>query len=39
MCKGLLTLTLGLIAFVLMPPSPTQTANWARGKKGWFTER
>ncbi|GIK04612.1 hypothetical protein Aspvir_008695 [Aspergillus viridinutans] len=22
-----------------MPPSPTQTANWARGKKGWFTER
>ncbi|KAK5380523.1 hypothetical protein LTR20_007035 [Exophiala xenobiotica] len=37
--EGLLTLTLGLIAFVLMPPSPTQTANWARGKKGWFTER
>lgn len=22
-----------------MPPGPTQTANWARGKKGWFTER
>ncbi|KAF7162003.1 hypothetical protein CNMCM5623_007374 [Aspergillus felis] len=37
--EGLLTLTLGLLAFILMPPSPTQTANWARGKKGWFTER
>jgi MFS family permease len=37
--QGLLTLTLGLLAFILMPPSPTQTANWARGKKGWFTER
>ncbi|OCT52569.1 putative transporter [Cladophialophora carrionii] len=37
--EGLLTLLLGLVAFVLMPPSPTQTANWARGKKGWFTER
>ncbi|EXJ60571.1 hypothetical protein A1O7_04724 [Cladophialophora yegresii CBS 114405] len=37
--EGLLTLVLGLIAFALMPPSPTQTANWARGKKGWFTER
>ncbi|EOD52526.1 putative mfs transporter protein [Neofusicoccum parvum UCRNP2] len=22
-----------------MPPGPTQTANWARGKTGWFTER
>lgn len=22
-----------------MPPGPTQTANWSRGKKGWFTER
>ncbi|KAH2906373.1 hypothetical protein KXV75_007675 [Aspergillus fumigatus] len=37
--EGLLTLTLGFSAFILMPPSPTQTANWARGKKGWFTER
>ncbi|KAL1963588.1 hypothetical protein VTN77DRAFT_8033 [Rasamsonia byssochlamydoides] len=29
----------GLAAFVLMPPGPTQTANWSRGKKGWFSER
>ncbi|OQV04527.1 hypothetical protein CLAIMM_09390 [Cladophialophora immunda] len=37
--EGLLTFVLGLVAFVLMPPGPCQTANWARGKKGWFTER
>ncbi|KAL4905424.1 hypothetical protein BDW74DRAFT_167677 [Aspergillus multicolor] len=37
--EGLLTLLIGLVAFVLMPPGPCQTANWARGKEGWFTER
>ncbi|KAK0103873.1 hypothetical protein ONS96_004982 [Cadophora gregata f. sp. sojae] len=37
--EGLITLVLGLIAFILMPPSPTQTASKLRGKKGWFTER
>ncbi|KAL5342108.1 major facilitator superfamily domain-containing protein [Aspergillus crustosus] len=37
--EGLLTLLIGLIAFVLMPAGPCQTANWARGKRGWFTER
>ncbi|KPI34576.1 putative transporter [Cyphellophora attinorum] len=37
--EGLLTLVLGLLAFGLMPPSPTQTKNWFRGKNGWFTER
>ena len=37
--QGLLTLVIGLSAFVLMPAGPCQTANWARGKKGWFTER
>ncbi|KAL2796196.1 major facilitator superfamily domain-containing protein [Aspergillus keveii] len=37
--EGLITLLIGLSAFVLMPPGPCQTANWARGKKGWFTER
>ncbi|KAL4732859.1 major facilitator superfamily domain-containing protein [Aspergillus similis] len=37
--EGLLTLLIGLMAFILMPPGPCQTANWARGKKGWFTER
>lgn len=37
--EGLFTLLVGLSAFVLMPPSPCQTANWARGKKGWFNGR
>src|SRR4051794_27700558 len=37
--EGLLTLILGVVAFVLMPPSPTQTASTLRGKKRWFTER
>ncbi|KAE8149807.1 major facilitator superfamily domain-containing protein [Aspergillus avenaceus] len=37
--EGLLTVLIGLTAFVLMPPGPCQTANWARGKKGWFTPR
>ncbi|OJJ07697.1 hypothetical protein ASPVEDRAFT_142165 [Aspergillus versicolor CBS 583.65] len=37
--EGLLTLLIGISAFILMPPGPCQTANWARGKKGWFTER
>ncbi|KAH8426255.1 putative MFS transporter [Aspergillus melleus] len=37
--EGLFTLALGLIAFLLLPPSVTQTASWARGKKGWFTAR
>ncbi|KAJ5817793.1 hypothetical protein N7447_007801 [Penicillium robsamsonii] len=37
--EGLLTLLFGLSAYVLMPPGPCQTANWSRGKSGWFTER
>ncbi|GLA05031.1 hypothetical protein AnigIFM60653_005100 [Aspergillus niger] len=37
--EGLLTLALGLLAIILLPPSATQTAHWARGKKGWFTAR
>lgn len=37
--EGLLTLLIGLSAFILMPPGPCQTASWARGKKGWFSER
>ncbi|KUJ08168.1 MFS general substrate transporter [Mollisia scopiformis] len=37
--EALLTLVVGVAAFVLMPPSPTQTASTLRGKKGWFTER
>lgn len=37
--EGLITLVVGGIAFGLMPASPTHTAGWLRGKKGWFTER
>ncbi|KAH7149095.1 major facilitator superfamily domain-containing protein [Dactylonectria estremocensis] len=39
MIEGVLTLSVGLLAFGFMPPSPTQTANWFRGEKGWFSER
>ncbi|KAI8944842.1 major facilitator superfamily domain-containing protein [Xylaria longipes] len=37
--KGLITSTIGLMSFVMLPPGPTQTASWSRGKKGWFTAR
>ncbi|KAJ5952232.1 uncharacterized protein N7479_010645 [Penicillium vulpinum] len=37
--EGLLTLLIGLSAYILMPPGPCQTANWSRGKSGWFTAR
>jgi hypothetical protein len=37
--QGLLTLVVGIAAFVLMPAGPCQTASWFRGKKGWFTEK
>ncbi|KAI0123939.1 major facilitator superfamily domain-containing protein [Xylariales sp. AK1849] len=37
--EGLITGTVSLLSFALMPPGPTQTANWSRGKKGWFTPR
>lgn len=37
--QGLLTLVIGLVASVLMPPGPCQTASWFRGKNGWFSER
>jgi hypothetical protein len=36
--KGFLTLLVGLFAYALMPSSPTATAGWLRGRKGWFTE-
>ncbi|TLD23016.1 hypothetical protein PspLS_07062 [Pyricularia sp. CBS 133598] len=39
MIEGLVTLIIGLLAFGLMPAGPCQTANWFRGKKGWFSER
>ena len=34
-----MTLIIGVFSWGMMPPGPTQTANWFRGKKGWFTER
>ncbi|KAF9741409.1 hypothetical protein PMIN02_000962 [Paraphaeosphaeria minitans] len=37
--EGLLTLIAGLLAFLLMPSSPTSTSGWLRGRRGWFTKR
>jgi hypothetical protein len=36
--EGSLTALIGLVSWFYLPPSPTQTASWFRGK-GWFTER
>lgn len=36
--EGGLTLVVGLLSFVMMPPGPTQTRTWYR-PKGWFNER
>ena len=37
--RGIITLVVGLSAFVLMPAGPCQTAHWTRGKAGWFSAR
>lgn len=37
--EGLITGVVGIFAAFYMPPSPTQTAGWTRGKRGWFNER
>ncbi|KAK0638485.1 major facilitator superfamily domain-containing protein [Cercophora newfieldiana] len=37
--EGILTLIIGIFSWGIMPPGPTQTRNWFRGKDGWFTER
>ncbi|KAJ5165764.1 Major facilitator superfamily domain general substrate transporter [Penicillium capsulatum] len=37
--EGLITLVVGLAAYILMPPGPCQTAHWSRGKSGWFSPR
>ncbi|KAG6359835.1 hypothetical protein INS49_010888 [Diaporthe citri] len=37
--EGGLTTIIGLFAGIYMPPSPTQTASWFRGRDGWFSER
>ena len=36
--EGTLTGLIGVISWFYIPPSPTQTASWFRGKKGWFSE-
>ncbi|KAJ5463727.1 hypothetical protein N7475_008671 [Penicillium sp. IBT 31633x] len=37
--EGALTFMIGVISWFYLPPSPTETASWFRGKDGWFTER
>ena len=37
--EGGLTAVIGLLSWFYLPPSPTQTASWFRGKNGWFSER
>jgi len=37
--EGTLTGLIGILAWFYLPPSPTQTASWFRGKNGWFSER
>lgn len=37
--EGLIMLGIGVLAYVLMPYSPTSTASYFRGASGWFTER
>lgn len=37
--EGIATLIIGIFSWGLMPPGPTQTKNWFRGKNGWFNER
>jgi MFS family permease len=36
--EGTLTGLIGIATYFYLPPSPTQTASWFRGKNGWFTE-
>jgi sugar phosphate permease len=37
--EGGLTALIGVFSWFYLPPSPTQTASWFRGKNGWFDER
>ncbi|KAK5458230.1 hypothetical protein LTS15_004310 [Exophiala xenobiotica] len=44
--EGLMSIVIGLMTFLVMPPSITEThkifrgrATWLHGKTGWFTER
>lgn len=37
--EGILTAVIGIISWFYLPPSPTETASFFRGKDGWFSER
>lgn len=37
--EGGLTVLIGIFSWFYLPPSPTQTSSWFRGRDGWFTER
>jgi len=37
--EGVVTGLIGLVSWAYMPPGPTQTKSWFRGRKGWFNER
>lgn len=37
--EGFITACIGAVSFLYLPPSPTQTKSWFRGKDGWFNER
>ncbi|KAK4696187.1 hypothetical protein P7C71_g1694, partial [Lecanoromycetidae sp. Uapishka_2] len=37
--EGLITGLIGIISWFYLPPSPTQTKSFFRGKEGWFNER
>ncbi len=37
--EGLITGCIGIVSFFYLPPSPTETRSWFRGKDGWFNER
>lgn len=37
--EGILTALIGAASWFYLPPSPTQTKSWFRGRDGWFTER
>ena len=37
--EGTLTGLIGIMTYFYLPPSPTQTASYFRGKAGWFNER
>ncbi|KAK9462295.1 major facilitator superfamily domain-containing protein [Lipomyces oligophaga] len=37
--EGCITCVVGIFSFLILPPSPTKTASWFRGRNGWFNAR